>query len=97
MARKTVMEVSAHLEKHEAVCTERWLETIHRIKRLEFFVIATLVPPTIEAEPEPAAEAKDEAEGESATTEGEDKKEGVATEAKEGTEESKPPKKEDSK
>ena len=53
--------------------------------------------PEVEAEPEPAAEAKDEAEGESATTEGEDKKEGVATEAKEGTEESKPPKKEDSK
>ena len=43
MARKTVMEVSAHLETHEAVCTERWLETINRIKRLEMFVIATLV------------------------------------------------------
>tara|TARA_R100000781_G_scaffold16980_1_gene13640 strand:- start:318 stop:476 length:159 start_codon:yes stop_codon:yes gene_type:complete len=37
------MEVAAHIEKHEAVCTERWLETIHRIKRLELFVIATLV------------------------------------------------------
>ena len=37
------MEVSAHLETHEAVCTERWLETINRIKRLEMFVIATLV------------------------------------------------------
>jgi|TARA_R110000850_G_scaffold276185_1_gene417645 2-iminoacetate synthase ThiH len=43
MARKTVTEVSAHIERHEAVCTERWLETINRIKRLEFFVIATLV------------------------------------------------------
>ena len=43
MAKKTVMEVSAHLEKHEAFCTERWVETIHRIKRLEFFVIATIV------------------------------------------------------
>tara|TARA_R100000544_G_C2180657_1_gene36696 strand:- start:360 stop:536 length:177 start_codon:yes stop_codon:yes gene_type:complete len=43
MARKTVIEVSAHIERHEAVCTERWLETINRIKRLEFFVIATLV------------------------------------------------------
>tara|TARA_R100000365_G_C2719912_1_gene52755 strand:- start:204 stop:380 length:177 start_codon:yes stop_codon:yes gene_type:complete len=43
MAKKTVMEVSAHLDKHEAVCTERWLETIHRIKRLEWFVIATLI------------------------------------------------------
>ena len=43
MAKKTVMEVAAHIDRHEAVCTERWLETISRIKRLEFFVIATLV------------------------------------------------------
>jgi|TARA_R100001530_G_scaffold108_1_gene220 hypothetical protein len=37
------MEVSADLAKHEAVCTERWLETIHRINRLEMFVISTLI------------------------------------------------------
>ena len=37
------MEVASHIERHEAVCTERWLETIHRIKRLEFFVLATLI------------------------------------------------------
>ena len=43
MTRKTVMEVSADLSKHEAVCTERWLETIHRINRLELFVISTLI------------------------------------------------------
>ena len=43
MPKRTVMEVASHLEKHEAVCTERWLETINRIKRLELFVIATLV------------------------------------------------------
>jgi len=43
MTRKTVMEVSADLAKHEAVCTERWLETIHRINRLEMFVISTLI------------------------------------------------------
>ena len=43
MAKKTVMEVASHIERHEAVCAERWLETINRIKRLELFVIATLV------------------------------------------------------
>ena len=43
MARKTTVEVAADLDKHEAVCAERWFETISRIKRLEFFVIATLV------------------------------------------------------
>ena len=36
MPRKTVMEVSAHIEKHEAVCTERWLETISRIKPVSY-------------------------------------------------------------
>ena len=43
MARKTTIEVAADLDKHEAICAERWLETISRIKRLELFVIATLV------------------------------------------------------
>ena len=42
MAKKTVMEVSAHLEKHEAVCAERWRETIYRIKRLEVLILTTL-------------------------------------------------------
>ncbi len=67
------------------------------------FVIATLVPPTIEAEPEKTEETKEEGEGESATAQGEDKKESATAETKEGAEESKaskeskPPKKEDSK
>jgi len=43
MGKTTANQVANDLSKHEAVCTERWLETIHRIKRLEFFVIATLV------------------------------------------------------
>jgi hypothetical protein len=30
MPKRTVMEVAAHIERHEAVCTERWLETIRR-------------------------------------------------------------------
>jgi|TARA_R100001530_G_scaffold23824_1_gene19407 hypothetical protein len=36
------MEVAADLDKHEAVCAERWRETIYRIKRLEVLIITTL-------------------------------------------------------
>jgi len=32
-------DVAAHLDKHEAVCSERWKETIERIKRLEMILI----------------------------------------------------------
>ena len=32
-------DVAAHLDKHEAVCAERWKETIERIKRLELILI----------------------------------------------------------
>lgn len=32
-------EVSARLDTHEAVCAERWTETILRIKRLESILI----------------------------------------------------------
>jgi hypothetical protein len=39
MSRPTVQEVKAQIDTHEAVCAERWLETIERIKRLEFFVV----------------------------------------------------------
>jgi predicted nucleic acid-binding Zn ribbon protein len=31
----TVKDVDARLDTHEAVCAERWRETILRIKRLE--------------------------------------------------------------
>ena len=34
-------EVKAHLDTHEAVCSERWKETILRIKRIEHIMIAT--------------------------------------------------------
>ena len=34
-------EVAAELAKHEAVCAERWKETILRIKRIEHIMIAT--------------------------------------------------------
>ena len=32
-------EVKAHLDTHEAVCSERWKETIIRIKRIEALMI----------------------------------------------------------
>ena len=34
-------EVKAKLDTHEAVCSERWLETLSRIKRLEMIIIST--------------------------------------------------------
>jgi len=37
----TIKEVEAHLETHEAVCAERWKETIERIKRLEVILISS--------------------------------------------------------
>ena len=37
----TVKEVQAKLNTHEAVCAERWKETIERIKRLELVVISS--------------------------------------------------------
>ena len=43
MPRKTTMEVAADLDKHEAVCAERWRETIYRINRLELLILSTLI------------------------------------------------------
>jgi len=34
-------EVKANLDTHEAVCSERWKETILRIKRIEHIMIGT--------------------------------------------------------
>lgn len=34
-------EVEARLSTHEAVCAERWKETILRIKRIEHILIGT--------------------------------------------------------
>ena len=36
-------KVKADLSKHEAVCAARWLEILHRVPRLERFVIGTLL------------------------------------------------------
>jgi hypothetical protein len=37
----TVRDVSAKLNTHEAVCAERWKETIERIKRMEMVMIGS--------------------------------------------------------
>tara|TARA_R110000796_G_scaffold76615_1_gene171322 strand:+ start:60 stop:224 length:165 start_codon:yes stop_codon:yes gene_type:complete len=37
----TVKDVQAKLNTHEAVCAERWKETIERIKRLELVMISS--------------------------------------------------------
>tara|TARA_R110001599_G_scaffold96895_1_gene250207 strand:- start:3533 stop:3745 length:213 start_codon:yes stop_codon:yes gene_type:complete len=36
-----VKDVQGKLNTHEAVCAERWKETIERIKRLEWVMIAS--------------------------------------------------------
>ncbi len=35
--------VHTRIEKHEAVCAERWLEMLNRVKRIEHFILATLI------------------------------------------------------
>jgi|TARA_R100000152_G_C6659373_1_gene98708 hypothetical protein len=41
MPKISAQEVKAQVDKHEAVCAERWKETILRIKRIEAIMIAT--------------------------------------------------------
>jgi len=43
MSKMTIAQVNSKIEKHEAVCAERWRETIYRIKRLEFLILTTLL------------------------------------------------------
>jgi hypothetical protein len=43
MSKQSVAQVNARIESHEAVCAERWLEIIHRVKRVEHFILATLI------------------------------------------------------
>ena len=35
MSRESAADVKSQLDTHEAVCAERWRETINRIKRIE--------------------------------------------------------------
>ena len=41
MSRITVHEVKSQIDTHEAVCAERWLETINRVKRLEIIIMTS--------------------------------------------------------
>ena len=41
MTKPTVQSIKAELDTHEAVCAERWKETIERIKRLELIMISS--------------------------------------------------------
>ena len=38
MSKMTVATLNTKIESHEAVCAERWLEVINRVKRLEHFI-----------------------------------------------------------
>lgn len=39
MSRPTVTDVKHQIDTHEAVCAERWTETIERIKRVEAVLV----------------------------------------------------------
>jgi len=41
MTRLSVASVKAQIDTHEAVCSERWRETITRIKRIEAVMIGS--------------------------------------------------------
>ena len=43
MSKLSVAKINAKIESHEAVCAERWLEIINRVKRVEHFIVATLI------------------------------------------------------
>jgi len=40
-AHERIDQLAAEFAKHEAVCAERWTETILRIKRIEAIMIGT--------------------------------------------------------
>ena len=41
MPKLSTQEVKSQIDTHEAVCAERWKETILRIKRIEHIMIGT--------------------------------------------------------
>ena len=41
MVKPTVTEVKTQIDTHEAICAQRWEETINRIKRLEMIIIGS--------------------------------------------------------
>ena len=38
-----ISNVHTRIEQHEEVCAERWLEMLNRVKRIEHFILATLI------------------------------------------------------
>ena len=38
-----IANVHTKIESHEAVCAERWLEILNRVKRIQQFIVATLI------------------------------------------------------
>lgn len=41
MSKPTAQTVKSQIDTHEAVCSERWRETILRIKRIEHIMIGS--------------------------------------------------------
>ncbi len=41
MPKPTAQQVKTQIDTHEAICAERWLETLNRIKRLEMVIVGT--------------------------------------------------------
>ena len=41
MTKPTVTEVKTQIDTHEAICAQRWEETINRIKRLELVILSS--------------------------------------------------------
>jgi hypothetical protein len=39
VANLTASKIKSQLDTHEAICAERWLETINRIKRIEMIMV----------------------------------------------------------
>jgi predicted nucleic acid-binding Zn ribbon protein len=38
-----VANIHTKIERHESVCAERWLEILNRVKRIEHFIVVTLI------------------------------------------------------
>ena len=38
-----ISNVHTRIERHESVCAERWLEILNRVKRIEHFIVVTLI------------------------------------------------------
>ncbi len=41
MTKPTVTEIKSQIDTHEAICAQRWEETINLIKRLEMVILGS--------------------------------------------------------